>query len=127
MAIVRRKLRRLRGVDSWPSTEAEVLSCEREESDSGDSPTYYYCVKFSFNVNERHYTSSFDFTAGGTGRLFAPGDKVQIQFNPKNPENTVYSEAWTDGEKFWPFATLACLIFLAHWIITGSPWFSSSQ
>jgi len=110
----------MRGVNSWPIVEAEVLSYER--IDNGEDS--HYEVRFKFIYNGQ--TQQDKFRPGGFGPLFACGDKIAIQHSPGDPDKTIYPEAWTDGERFSFAAITIATIFLAHWLYTGSPWFQSS-
>ena len=124
-ATLRHGLRHLRGVDRWPTAEAEVFSCEEEFVDTSDGPVGHFEVRFTFSVDNQFYVSSFSLPSYGTARLFTTGDTVRIRFNPKNPEHTLYSEAWSDNEVFWLWLSVPVIVFFGHWIITGSAWFAS--
>jgi hypothetical protein len=124
-AALRHGIRHLRGVGRWPVVEADVYSCEEEFEDTSDGPMGHFEIRFTFSVDDQLYVSSFSLPSSGTARLFAAGDKVRIRFNPKNPEQTLYSEAWSDSEIFWLWVSVPVTIFVAHWVVTGFPWFAS--
>jgi hypothetical protein len=122
--VLRRRLRQLRGVDKWPIAEAKILCCDWVIEPGGESGEYE--VQFIFNFAGVSYYGGFSLSGGRSERLFATGDTIQIQYNPKNPDQSLYSEAWSKGETYCIWIGVICLLFFGHWLITGSPWFTFS-
>jgi hypothetical protein len=121
-----RKIRRFRGVSKWPIAEAKVLSCSWVLSDGPDGSVGEFKIDFTFDLGGISYYGSFSLPGYGSARLFANGDIIPVQYNPKNPNQSLYLEAWSKGEAFCVLIVVICLLFVGHWLITGSPWFSLS-
>lgn len=120
-------MRSLRGVDKWPIAEAEILSCNwvvtpGPEGDSGE-----FKIEFRFNLAGTYYYGSFSLPGYGNARLFTSGDTIEIQYNPHNPNQSLYSEAWSGGEILMLGSMFVIVLFFGHWLVTGSPWFSSNK
>jgi hypothetical protein len=126
---LRRKLRQLRGANKWPTIEAKVLSCDWVVSPGAEGDVGNYEIQFAFDLDGTSYDGGFSLPGYGTERLFIDGDTIQIQYNPRDPNESLYSDAWSKGESVLLsvlFVCFVCLFFLIRWVVTGSPGFSSS-
>jgi Protein of unknown function (DUF3592) len=124
---LRRWIRHLRGVNNWPIAEAKVLSCDWVLSEGAEGSVGEFEIQFVFDVAGISHYGSFSLPGYGSARLFASGDTIRVQYNPKNPNQSLYSEAWSQGEILCFLVLLICLVFFGHWLVTGSPWFRSSS
>jgi hypothetical protein len=124
---LRRQLRRVRGRDRWKVAQAVVLACDWVIHSGSDGDVGSYDIQFVYRVDQETYYGGFSLPGYGTARLFAPGDYIEIRFDPHKPSHSLYEEAWTDNELWSIVIVILAVIFLAHWLITGHAWFHSSS
>jgi hypothetical protein len=81
----------LRGVESWPSTEATVTSSEIVTAGgrSGRTMNIYFDYKTQFSSENGKFRVDDNSALYGLEQ----GEKFQIQFNPKKPSDYYSSEA----------------------------------
>lgn len=88
---------------SWPSVTGTVLSSEVEEKISADaedgvSRTYYPRIRYEYLIGENKYqgskyklleSSMSKRKAEEFAAMFLPGNKVNVYYNPKKPQESV--------------------------------------
>lgn len=74
---------KVKDVDSFSETQAEITSIDEEEIlDGSDSSSYEYTVKVKYMVNGVEYT---DIDYGSYSSSMKVGDSVTVLYNPENP------------------------------------------
>lgn len=73
-----------------------VESVRRDDGDGGSSYTYYPFVAFSGTTGGEHL--EFRDKVGGNPAIYKRGDKVDVLFDPANPEDAIIDR------RFWNWA-----------------------
>jgi hypothetical protein len=80
-------------VKSWTPTNAVIYEVYREKSGQrvgpGKVPQLKTGIRYEYAVNNVTYKGETSMS-DGNARTFNQGDKITVQFNPKNPEESNY-------------------------------------
>ncbi len=122
----------------FASAQGTILSSEVTEHDGEDGPTYGVKMRYSFSVGGQQlegkryrYDTS---TTSGSGwarrvvRMHPPGERVEVFYNPRNPQDCILRPGITGSDLFHfvfmtPFNAVMLGIWAVGWGMLRRKWF----
>src|SRR5258708_5629593 len=113
--------------ENYPSTEGTILSSEVTQHDGSEGDTVHgVLLRFTYSVNDHEYTGTryrYDTSSSSDSawayRVVAarpPGTKVQVFYNPNDPQNSVLATGLLGSDLFmFDFMTPFNAVMLGFW------------
>ena len=73
-----------RGIESWPTAEATVYTCEFHQGGGRSGPSQYE-ITFSYHAGGEIQSGSYWEQGSADSPPFQSGDTFMIKWNPKHP------------------------------------------